>query len=41
MLQDTLFVIALFVTRFVLPMAVTLFLGCQVERYLHHDARPG
>ncbi len=35
MLQDILFVIALFVTRMVLPIALTLFLGYRLERKLN------
>jgi hypothetical protein len=35
MLQDILFVIALFVTRMVLPIAFTLFLGYRLERKLN------
>ena len=34
MLQDTIFVITLFVTRVLLPITVTLFLGYRLERKL-------
>ena len=39
MLQDTIFVITLFVTRVFLPIAVTLFLGYRLERKLNRAAR--
>ena len=40
MLNDLLFVATIFVTRIVLPIALTLFLGCHLERRLN-PARPG
>ncbi len=38
MLQDILFVITLFVTRMVLPICFTLFLGYRLERALNQGA---
>jgi len=38
MLQEILFVATLFVTRIVLPIAVTLLLGYRLERTLNHNA---
>ena len=38
MLSETLFVITLFVTRVVLPIALTLFLGYRLERKLNQDS---
>ena len=38
MLSETMFVITLFVTRAVLPIAFTLFLGYQLERKLNQAA---
>lgn len=39
MLQDILFVITLFVTRMVLPIAFTLFLGYRLERTLNQGSQ--
>lgn len=39
MLQDTLFVVSLFVTRVLLPIALTLFLGYRLERRLNQGVR--
>ena len=39
MLQDTIFVITLFVTRVLLPIALTLFLGYRLERKLNQVSR--
>jgi hypothetical protein len=39
MLNDILFVATIFITRIVLPIALTLFLGCRLERRLN-PARP-
>jgi hypothetical protein len=39
MLQDILFVITLFVTRALMPIAVTLFLGYRLERKLNQVSR--
>lgn len=38
MLQEILFIATLFITRIVLPIAVTLFLGYRLERALNHNA---
>ena len=38
MLSETLFVITLFVSRVVLPIAITLFLGYRIERKLNQGA---
>ena len=35
MLSETMFVITLFVTRVILPIAFTLFLGYRLERKLN------
>jgi hypothetical protein len=35
MLNEILFVASIFLTRIVLPIAVTLFLGCRLERRLN------